>query len=299
MAKKKKEQAPTKKAGEVIAEIENTRGHRLVAYVSIGSIGPWDILPLHELLSKLGHQEHLDFAIQSPGGYADDAYHMATVLHEHCDHLSILVPTRAKSAATLVCLAGSEILMGPTSELGPTDPMIQVDERLITPTVAPLVEKAEGKEPEKKQMNAHALRDFLESVGVIKEDKSYDLDKLCIFMDKGILNPWLLGDFERSTKQAKQFAEQLLIRHMFKDKPEKQKMVPEIVKQLCEGYYHHNYPIGRREARELGLEIIDMSEELWDISFNLMVAYDIMMREQKIRNLIETSDNYYINPFQS
>lgn len=299
MVKKKKKQEPTKKASEVITEIENIRCHRLVVYVSRGSIGPWDILPLHTLLSKLGHQEHLDFAIQSPGGYADDAYHIATVLHEHCDHISILVPTRAKSAATLICLASSEILMGPTSELGPTDPMIQVDERLITPTISPLAEKAEGKEPEKTQMNAHALRDFLESVGVIKEDKTYDLDKLCIFMEKGILNPWLLGDFERSTKQVKQFAEILLKRYMFNDKPEKQALIPGIVKQLCEGYFHHNYPIGRREARDLGLEIEDMPEDLWDISYNLMVAYDSMMRKQNIRNLLETSDNYYVNPFPS
>ena len=32
------------------------------------------------------------------------------------------MPNKAKSAATMVCLGASEILMGPSSELGPVDP---------------------------------------------------------------------------------------------------------------------------------------------------------------------------------
>lgn len=296
MAKRKQNQKQTREAGEVIAEIEQMRDHRAVVYISRGSIGPWDILPLNEILSKIGHQEHLDFVIQSRGGFADDAYHMADVLREYCDHLSVLVPTKAKSAATLVCLAGNAIYMGPTSELGPTDPMIEVDEKLITPSASPLVQRKgeEREQPETTQMNAHALGDFLEAVDVIADDGTYDLDRLCVFIDKGILNPWLLGDFERSTKQVKQFAEQLLRRYMFKGRPRKQALVPQIVKKLCEGYYHHNYPLGRREARELGLEIQDMPQNLWEITSNLMKAYDAMMHAQKIRHIVETSNDFYI-----
>lgn len=299
MPKKKKEitkQPDSKEAREVIAEIEKMREHRVVVYVSRGSIGPWDILPLQELLSKIGYQDQLDFLIQSGGGYADDAYNMACVLHEFCSKLSILVPTRAKSAATIVCLSGDKILMGPMSELGPTDPMIDVDQDLITPSAIPLERKQKGEEPkDTTQMNAHVLRDFLEAVGVMNGERKYDIEKLCIFMEKGILNPWLIGDFERSTKQSKQFAEQLLRRFMFKDKPEKEELIPGIVNKLTEGYYHHSYPIGRREAREIGLEIEDMSKELWDITSDLTSAYDKMMREQKIRNLVETSDNFFVN----
>lgn len=297
MTKKKAQskQPDTKEARDVIAEIEKMRGNRLVVYVSRGSIGPWDILPLHELLSKMGHQEHLDFLIQSGGGYVDDAYHMADVLHEFCNRLSVIVPTRAKSAATIVCLSGSVIFMGPTSELGPTDPMIEVDQDLVTPSASPFERRQKGDEPkDTTQINAHALRDFLEAVGVINGDGKYDLDKLCIFMEKGILNPWLIGDFERSTRQSKQFAENLLSRYMFRNKTKKKELIPQIVNKLCEGYYHHSYPIGRKEARELGLEIEDMTQELCDITSDLMLAYGRMMREQKIRTLIETSDNFFV-----
>jgi len=35
-----------------------------------------------------------------------------------------IVPARAKSAATMVCLGSDRILMSPTSELGPVDPQV-------------------------------------------------------------------------------------------------------------------------------------------------------------------------------
>lgn len=37
-----------------------------------------------------------------------------------------IVPARAKSAATMVCLGSDKILMSPTSELGPIDPQVPI-----------------------------------------------------------------------------------------------------------------------------------------------------------------------------
>jgi len=40
--------------------------------------------------------------------------------------LIVIVPDQAKSAATLLCMGAHQILMGPTSDLGPVDPQFQV-----------------------------------------------------------------------------------------------------------------------------------------------------------------------------
>jgi ClpP class serine protease len=103
---------------------------------------------------------------------------MANVIREFAKDVTFIVPYYAKSAATLLCLSGNKILMGPISELGPTNPMMSVDERLITPTLpdfARIATEPLEKESRQRQMAAHALRDFLIAAGVLRSDgKGYD-----------------------------------------------------------------------------------------------------------------------------
>lgn len=298
---------PTKTTSEAIADIEKAlNNNRVIVYIADRSIGPWDVLPMFTQLSDIGKVSELNLILDSYGGFSDDAYKIADVLHEFCDSLTIIVPIKAKSAGTLLSLAGQKILMGPISELGPCDPMISVDEWLITPTGLPMrpPETEEGRTKQKKrQMNALALRDFLEVAGILIKDgdgniTGYDSPKLIPFFEKGILNPWLLGDFERSFKQACQFVENLLRRYMFKDNPEKLSLVPDITHKLAEGYYYHGYPISRREAQEMGLNVFDMPLELWEQTSQLMAAYDVMKKDQNLCTIIETSSSFHIDKWR-
>ena len=77
------------------------------------------------LLAKAKETEALCVLIDSPGGYADCAYRLVKAIRDHAVTVQALVPRRAKSAATLVCLGADQILMGPTGELGPLDPQIE------------------------------------------------------------------------------------------------------------------------------------------------------------------------------
>ena len=282
-------------AGAAIKEIEDLVGHRVFAYVGRRSLGPWDIEPFYRVLSKIGRQDELSVIVESSGGYPDDAFKLATVLHEFGDRITFIVPSYANSAATLLCLSGNKILMGPVSELGPTNPMMNVDQRLITPTVlepAGSPERREPTEPATSRMAAHALRDFLIAAGVLTSEGDYDPEKLSVYMTQGILNPFLLGDFERSVKIALQYAQNLLRTNMF-DGDDQQ--ASRAAKALCEGYYDHSYPIGRKEAREdIGLKVEDMPDDLWDKASRLVSAYRRMMSDQKIARVIETSDAFEI-----
>lgn len=293
------EEASVKPAAQAIKELEECTGRRIIVYTSQRFLGPWDVPPLYSLLAKMGHQEKLSVVVQSHGGFQDDAFKMANVIREFAGDVTFIVPTYANSAATLLCLSGNRIAMGPTSELGPTNPMMDVDERLITPTVvepADLRGEPKDRDPKRRQMAAHALRDFLIAAGVLKEDGSgYDPEVLSVYIQRGILNPFLLGDFERSGKTAMQYAENLLRMYMFREFDDANGRAADTARKLCEGYYDHSYPISRREARDvLRLEVEDMSEELWRRTSELMLAYDKMMESQRIATILETSDAFEI-----
>lgn len=112
----------------LIQQIEVERGgSNLLVYYSRNLLDDSEVNWLYQLFSGVDKVEKIDLFLFSPGGIATDAYKMGRLIREHCNNLSILVPYKAKSAATLLALAGDEIIMGPASELGPIDPQIPVD----------------------------------------------------------------------------------------------------------------------------------------------------------------------------
>lgn len=68
-----------------------------------------------------GDCKELDFIINSPGGLADEAYKIIRTLRHNFETVNIIVPFWAKSAATLLSLGGSNIVMDEFGEFGPLD----------------------------------------------------------------------------------------------------------------------------------------------------------------------------------
>ncbi len=59
--------------------------------------------------------------LESPGGYAADAFNVARILCRHAGGFTVVIPSYAKSAATLLSLGADRIIMGADAELGPLD----------------------------------------------------------------------------------------------------------------------------------------------------------------------------------
>lgn len=81
---------------------------------------------LEALLQKLDVSKGLVLMISSPGGNGLAAERMVNICRAYSgtgDYWAV-VPGKAKSAATIVCMGASKILMGGSSELGPVDPQI-------------------------------------------------------------------------------------------------------------------------------------------------------------------------------
>jgi len=59
--------------------------------------------------------------LETPGGSGEVAEDIVRSLRGQFDEIAVLVPGTAKSAGTIMAMAGDEILMQPSSSLGPID----------------------------------------------------------------------------------------------------------------------------------------------------------------------------------
>ncbi len=112
----------------LIRDIENITKRRLVVYFANrylvnSDINIGDISQLTELLGDLNGAP-TDLLLNTGGGQTDATEAVVSLLQTTIDDFRVIVPHSAKSNGTMICLAASEIVMGPPSELGPIDPYL-------------------------------------------------------------------------------------------------------------------------------------------------------------------------------
>jgi len=92
------------------------------------SINDDDIQRLMTVLSAVSGKKKrprkLDLILHSPGGSPLAAEQIVNYLRAKYEHIRVIVPQNAMSAATMIACAADEVVMGHHSALGPTDPQI-------------------------------------------------------------------------------------------------------------------------------------------------------------------------------
>ena len=118
----------------LIRQIEAETQRVLLCYVSEDPpIDQEDILRLHSLLHRVEPGASITLLLNSPGGDVDAAERLQHMLRESVSppglqpgDVEIVVPNRAKSAATIMALGADRVTMSDTSELGPIDPQVEI-----------------------------------------------------------------------------------------------------------------------------------------------------------------------------
>jgi len=115
-------------------EIEKLIGRPIVTFFTSFkypvTIDDSDADMLEALLQKMDLKNGLALLISSPGGYPLAAERIINICRSYSgtgDYWTI-VPSKAKSAATMICFGSSKIIMGKTSELGTVDPQLTIDD---------------------------------------------------------------------------------------------------------------------------------------------------------------------------
>lgn len=241
-----------------IERIEQLRDSKVIVYFSYTPLDDTIIIPLYKQLKQMGHTKRIDLFLHSYGGTVDTPYKVVTLIREFCEEFAVIVPFVAKSAASMLVLGADEVVMGPISELGPIDPLVThpVYKDILVPV----------------QAVWHCL-DYLQRSIINNSDPDVASFMVTPLLNK--LDPWLIGDYEKTIKASRQYAETLLSNYMLKDSPE---LVLNVAQALTEGYFSHGYPIGRREAKELGLKVTEAHGELWDVIWKLYLGYEDLFK---------------------
>jgi ATP-dependent protease ClpP protease subunit len=100
----------------------------------------------------------VDVVIYSPGGLPDAADSIVQILRSKFEDIRFIIPSVAKSAATMIALSGHSLVMEHNAELGPIDPQFRLVKADNSSVIAPAqaiidqFEKAQdiiGKDPKK------------------------------------------------------------------------------------------------------------------------------------------------------
>jgi hypothetical protein len=292
---------------EVIQAVENAVGCRVIVYHSTSaSLETWDLRPLHSLLEAMGKQNRAALIIQSPGGSADAAHALSSLLNDYIRELHIYVVSYAASAATILALAANKLWMGPGSELSPVDPQVPIDPRMLVPTAASKQTEEATPAGEPIHIPAHVIRDFLELTGVMDAaDGAYPRQKIHPERLEGLfepLNPWILGWYERADKVSRLYTRDALVNHLLHvqrsdlSPAERGKLADEITHSLLDHYASHETGIQRTEARRIGIPVTDCPPHVWAKLQQQRDWYDEVIQRQNVGRILETRDGVHVVP---
>ncbi len=122
--------APRYLRQQLIRDYQAAYDCRLI--VMIDAIFSYSVELFEELLFNASPGQDLHLMLVSPGGDGEVAVRLVRSAQARCRRLTVIVPDFAKSAATLLALGAHEILMGPTSDLGPVDPQFEIGDELVS-----------------------------------------------------------------------------------------------------------------------------------------------------------------------
>jgi len=258
---------------DLLQAIEKARNSRIICYFTGDrknqetQIGD-DVLPcLSAHLSQIGKVPQMDLLLYSRGGSTLTGFALANALREFAKVIHVLVPFRAHSCATLVALAADKIVAGPFAQLSPIDPS-------ITTPHGPTIEK--GGQTQFLPVSVEDVANYFElarNEAGLKEEQHLAavLGHLC-----QRVSPLALGAVYRAREQIGMLARKLLSLHT-----DNQERIDRIVGQLTRELLSHDYVIGRREARAIGLPVTDATDNegqlMWQIYED--VAQELQLAE--------------------
>jgi hypothetical protein len=251
-----------------IAKIQKQRQSKVLVYVT-GDRKPenlfaaqvaTDVLDLFYIhLKKLGKQNKISLLLHTSGGHLDAPWPIVNLIREFCNSFEVVVPIKALSAGTLLCLGADRIIMTSRSNLGPVDPrgIFSVEDKKLTVEIEDIM---------------GYLRFVKEKVGI--KDQSYLIEALKELTQK--VPPPILGSIERTHSFIRNLSKCLLKLHLQDDKK-----IDDLVKNLSQDLFSHQHLISRKEAKET-------------VGFGDIIEYADRILERQLGTLFD----FYVNELE-
>ncbi len=247
--------ALNKERKKQLKRIQKLRGGRDILVIAAdlnakgSALGYDDLVPVQDQLANLSG-DALDVILETPGGSGETAEDIIRIIRARYEKLGMIVPGWAKSAGTIMVMAGDEILLGPESAVGPIDAQLQW---------------------QGKTFSADALLKGFEKIkGEV--EKSGQLNKAYIPILQGI-SPGELEEARNHLNFAKELVKSWLVSYKFKywtthsstgdpvTDEEKEIRAEEIADRLCDHgqWLVHGRSLKISDLTDIGLKIDDYS----------------------------------------
>lgn len=241
--------------GRALRLLEESRSRAVVLYHS--TVEEDTVLPLYRCLRLLGHREQLDVVVSTNGGSIQAARQLLFLLREFTDKLNVLVPRRARSAGTLLCLGADELVLGPLAELGPIDANMGAEMSTESGVHGGMISA------EDIRLFRAMAREWFHVDG---PDDGIQL--LALVASR--VSPTSISSLYRFDKMVRAIAEEILETQMTGEENADKRAA--IIGQLVEGYQSHDAVISRKDARALGLRVTEPSSDLEELFLLLSEA---------------------------
>lgn len=262
-----------KKRKEQLAEISKLRGGRAIITFAAAlnkqaptMISYDDRIHFFDQINNLSGDK-IDIILETPGGHAEVVEDLVHYVRSRFSEVAIIIPGYAKSAGTIMAMAGDEILMDSTSALGPIDAQITQNG---------------------KNFSAHAFLEGLEKIKKEVDDKQA-LNRAYVPMLQ-LLSPGEIQGCENALAFSKKLVTEWLSTYKFKfwdvhsstgspvtedDKKERAKMIAET---LCDHslWLTHGRSITIDDLTGMKLKITDFSKKP-DLAEAIRRYYTLLM----------------------
>lgn len=222
---------------------------------SLGRISWDDVEDIYDEFRRHGwrmsRRGPLDVLIHSTGGNADASYRIAQVIRNFATDVHFLVPLYATSGATLVCLSGNQIRLGPYAFLGPID--IQIGD----------VELASI--DSFRDFAVNARREVEEILDRLESPRTTDVESTLLRELVQQEHALDIGSLVRESSLTGYYANRLLHDYMFKDESNREAMARDNANQLLSTFPSHLFVLDYHMADSyLKLKLEEMGENEFD-----------------------------------
>jgi len=270
------------KLHEYIGKVADITGSNVVYYASsflqkphlpglYTSINHEDINGFMMVLDGFDPKQNLLLILHTPGGQAEASEAIMGYLRSEFDRIDALVPAYAMSAGTMIVLGCDSVYMWGSSQLGPIDPQLFIEDR---------------------QYSGHSIANQFEQA---KQD---------ILDDPRMVNVWALvlrayGPLLQEAQRAMEYGENLVVRwlrkHMFSDQDEA--VAKESAKRVASyfgGASHgsHGRRIDRNDAKRLGIKVVNLEDNpaLLDAALTLYHLSTVAFEQLPATKLVLSSN---------
>lgn len=230
-------------------------------------IAPDVVQVIYRHLEMIGRIPRVDLFLYTRGGDVLTPWRLVNLIREYTEHFSVLVPFRAYSAGTLLCLGAEEIVMGKMGELGPIDPSVVNAFNPQDPS------NPSARLPVSIEDVYSYMTLIAEKTGIHNEES---MVRAFLLLAEEI-HPLALGNVHRNWMLIRSLANKML---NLRGERLTDTKVQNIIDHLTEKLYAHHHMITRREAiEEIGLPVIIADDEL---NYLLWTLYEDIAAELKL-----------------